>query len=160
MQKLQINKKALNTIMLFIGAIGIFVAGLIYVLIADLYLKVRSSWLIIALLLCLGSSIFFILSVIFKEKRKKMIVFRSIGIAVCVCFIAYMAIYLTAAFNSTIEENTPEFRNNLFALEAIFGRTKRVNTTLCGAIPIVIGGIALIAQTFCLVTGILNKDED
>ncbi len=160
MQKKLINKKSIETVSFFVGGIGIFVAGLIYVLIADLFLKVRSAWLMSALILCLCSCIFFIMSGVMKDYPKKMIFFKSLGIAFCVFFIALMVTYLIVAFGSTYEENTTEFENNLFALEAIFGRNKRVNTQLAGITPIVVGTLALICQVLCLVLGLLSKNED
>lgn len=154
------TENTVSNVAFFVGGALILLAGLLYVLIADLYLKVRSSWLMIALIFSLASCILFFLSAKFKETPRLCILFKSIGIALCVLFIAFMFIYLDSALKSKIEENSKEFENNLFALETIFGKKMRTNTYITAIVPTVVGVLALIAQVLNLVLGVLTKNED
>lgn len=153
-------KKTVSNIAFFVGGALILVAGLLYVLIADLYLKVRSSWLMIALIVSLASCVMFFLSAKFKETPRIAVLFKALGIVLCIFFITFMFIYLNSALNSKIEENSKEFENNLFALEVIFGNKMRTNTYITAIGPTVVGALALIAQVINLVFGFLTGAED
>lgn len=158
-QKIE-TKKTVSNIAFFIGGALILVAGLLYVLIADLYLKVRSSWLMIALIVSLASCVLFFLSAKFKENPRLAVLFKALGVALCIFFIAFMFIYLNSALNSKIEENSKEFENNLFALEVIFGNKMKTNTYITAIVPTVVGALALVAQVLNLVFGFLTRNED
>ena len=51
------NKPLIKNIMLYIGVISIFGAGMLFVLLADWMLTIQSLWLMLAILLSVGSAV-------------------------------------------------------------------------------------------------------
>lgn len=155
-----LNRTMLNKLSFFIGGILIFATGMLYVLIADLGLKVRAVWLLIASLLSIGSAACFLLSERLQDNRTWFILIKSIAAFLCLAFIIFIIIYLHSALTSQVTANSNEFKNNIFALKKIFKDEERTKTLLAGILPIVLGSISLVCQVGNIVLTVTDKQDD
>lgn len=142
------------------GFLLIFVAGMLFLLLADLELNVRSPWLFFSIVLALGAVICLIIANKYREKPKTMYILKSAGIALTACFIVYILIFLDAAYSSKIQANSEEFKLNIFAIEEVFGK-KMINLfyDVCMS-TVIIAAIALAMQIADVVLTALHKVED
>lgn len=154
------DRTLLNKLTFFIGGILIFATGMLYVLLTDLYLPVRAAWLLIGSVLSIGSAVCMLLSSNLQEERTKLIVVKSIAVALAACFIAFLFIYMNAALTSTVSERSDEYKNNVFALAAIFKDADKAKTVAMTVVSIVLSFIALIAQSANLYLTIADKTDD
>lgn len=91
------NKDLLKKITYLTGTIGIFVAGLVYILCADLITKTASTWLFGAILFSFGSGACAILSDKFKDSHKVFFTLKGLAIGLALGFIVYLIIYQVVA---------------------------------------------------------------
>lgn len=142
------------------GLLLVFCAGMLFVLLADLELNIRSPWLFFSILLALGSTVCLVLANKFKEKAKIMYILKAAGMLLAICFIIYIVIFLDAAYSSKIKANSDEFQLNIFAIEEVFGK-KMVNAfyDIC-TLTIVITVISVVLQIIDVVFTALRLNED
>lgn len=87
------SKDNMRKIFYFIGMIGIFVAGLTYVMLCDMLIKTNSTWLFVSIIFSLGSGICCIFADVYKEKRKAEIVLKSVSIGLAALFIGFLIFF-------------------------------------------------------------------
>lgn len=94
-------KSRIKNITFFIGVLTMFVGGLIFVVMSDLTFKNDSGNLIITVLLCFGSAIFFFFANNFIERPVVMYVMKGIGLALAIGLIVYYHLFSTSEFYLT-----------------------------------------------------------
>lgn len=154
------TKSLLNKLTYFIGGTLIFATGMLYILLTDIYLPVKSAWLLIASIFSIGSAVCMLLSTNVQDERVKFIVMKSIAVALAIGFIVVVSLYLNTALTSTLKSNSTEYKNGIFTLVGIFKDSDRIRTIVMTVISIVLGSIALILQSTNLVLTILDKTDD
>ncbi len=135
------SKDNLRRIFYLIGMIGIFVAGLAFVMLSDLLIKTISTWLFVAILFSLGSGVCCILSGTYKEKRKLEIVMKSVSVGLAVLFLGFLLFYRFGPL-SVFETN----REKGLSL---------ITTIIC----LVLSVVAITGQVGDLILTVLNKEE-
>lgn len=98
----KINVPLLKTIVFLIGVLGVFVAGLFFVLAGDMMLTVQSLWLMVTIILSFGSAICVFLSGSFKERKQKMYILKSIAIGLAVAFLVFIVVFFQVSISKMI----------------------------------------------------------
>lgn len=83
-------KTAFKNITFLIGAISMFAAGLIYMIMSDLSFGNTSVWLIIATVLSFGGALIFFFANSFAEKPALMYFMKILGLVLSVGFVAFL----------------------------------------------------------------------
>ena len=140
------SKTLLNQIAFLVGAISIFCAGMIYILLADLVLGVRSPWLFVAIVIALGAVVCLVLSDRYKDKPKTMYILKSVGTFLTLLFIGFMMLFMLSALNATLSDSSDEYELQLFALAKLEKKSQKVYTIAISVASAVLAGIGLIGQ--------------
>lgn len=151
-RKININVPLLKTIVFLIGVIGMFVAGLFYILAGDMLLTIQSLWLMVAIVLSFGSAICAFVSGSFKERKKIMYILKSIALGLAVAFIVFIIIYLTISISKWDRDN-PELWDkynskepNFLIKRVRYDRPVRIKTMNIMTVTMVLGAVGLVAQ--------------
>lgn len=80
-----------------IGAFSIFAAGLIFILVTDVKLKISSTWLFIAIILAFSSGIFSLVANTKKDNLPFFFSFKGVGAGFGVGYIIYLIVYKTSS---------------------------------------------------------------
>lgn len=153
------NKSLLYKITFFVGGLLIVATGMLFILLADLELKIRSTWLFIAILFSIGSAVCALLSDKLQDKKQKQIILKSLGIAFAVCFVVTLFVFMNQALASTVEANSDEFNKNLLALARIIKDEDRSKLRVISIIPAVLGIIATLFQAANLTLTVVFKND-
>lgn len=135
------SRDNLRRVFYLIGMIGIFVAGLAFVMLCDMLIKTVSTWLFVAMLFSLGSGVCCVLSGTFKDKRKAEIVLKSVAVGLTALYLGFLLFYRFGPL-SVFETNKDK------GLSLIV-------TIIC----LVVSVAAIVGQVGDLVLTVLNKDE-
>lgn len=84
------NKLLVKSVSLFGGGIMTFIAGIFYVLMTDLKLGNKATWLFIGVILALGSSILFLLSENAKEKMVPYLIMKASSVLLAIGFVVFL----------------------------------------------------------------------
>ncbi|MCM1195083.1 MAG: hypothetical protein NC099_03650 [Corallococcus sp.] len=155
------NKPLIKNIMFYVGVAAIFAAGMLYVLLADWMLTTQSLWLMLAILLSVGSAVCAVLSERFKEKPKALYALKGVAIGLAVCLVAFFAIYLSIALAPAREISSDASSIvKSFAIKSVAGSKRNtVYTLIVFIIVIVFAVISLAAQIADLVLTATIKEE-
>ncbi len=154
------SKSLLNQIAFFVGLIGIFCAGMSYILLADLVLRVRSPWLFVAIVLALGAAVCLVLSDRYKEKPKTMYILKSVGVALTALFVGFMLLFMFSALSSQISESSDEYELQLFALAKLEKKSQKVFTVATSMVSVGLAAVALVGQALNIaLTASLRKAD-
>ena len=96
------NRTLIKNITFYIGVGVVFLAGLLYILLADIVINTQSLWLMIAILLSFGSAICAMVADNFKEKHKVMYTLKGVAIGLAVTFIVFLLTYMLISFSPGI----------------------------------------------------------
>lgn len=135
------SKDNLKKTFYWLGMAGAFVAGLAFVLLCDIVIKIGSMWLFASILLSLGSGICEMLSETFREKRKTCIALKGAALGLAIAFIGFLPFF---RFGPLISFET----NREKGLSLII-------TIICVAITLV----ALVGQIGDLALTVKNKED-
>ncbi len=99
------NKSLFKTLTFMLGGTFIFVAGISFMIVADLKLKCTSFWLFLCAFICFSATIFFFFGESFRddEKKAKYYIIKSIGIIMTFAYIIYLIIFMNSKFFSEID---------------------------------------------------------
>lgn len=153
------NKALLYKLSVIIGGSLVFFAGMLFVLLADLELKVRSSWLFLAIIFSIGSAVAMFLSDKLEDKRKWLITVKIISIVSAIALIVILPIFMNTALTSTVKANSDEFNKNLFAIAAIFKTEVKEQAKVISIIPMIIAILAALIQIFNLVLAVFKEND-
>lgn len=92
------QKALYKNISFLIGAISMFAAGLLYMIMSDLSFGNQSTWLIVATLFSFGGAIVFFFSNNYLEKPRAMYSMKIVGLVLSVGFIAFLHFFDNSAF--------------------------------------------------------------
>ncbi len=143
-----------------VGFILIFCAGMLFVLLADLELNIRSPWLFFSALFAIGSSVCLIFADKYKERPKTMYILKGVGMLLSVFFIVFIIMFLNAAYTSKYQANTEKFKLDIFAIEALFGKKMVQKFSDTCTITIIVAAIALGMQAVNVLLTALHKIDD
>ena len=153
------NKSLLYKITFFVGGLLIVATGMLFILLADLELGIRSTWLFITILFSIGSAVCALLSDKLQDDKRKQIIVKSLGIALAVCFVVTLFIFMNQALASTVKADSDEFNRNLLALAQIIKDEDRSKLRVITIIPAVLGIIATLSQAANLTLTVVFKNE-
>lgn len=153
------NKSLLYKITFFVGGLLIVATGMLFILLADLELGIRSTWLFITILFSIGSAVCALLSDKLQDDKRKQIIIKSLGIALAVCFVVTLFIFMNQALASTVKADSDEFNRNLLALAQIIKDEDRSKLRVISIIPAVLGIIATLSQAANLTLTVVFKNE-
>lgn len=153
------NKSLLYKITFFVGGLLIVATGMLFILLADLELGIRSTWLFITILFSIGSAVCALLSDKLQDDKRKQIIIKSLGIALAVCFVVTLFIFMNQALASTVKADSDEFNRNLLALAQIIKDEDRSKLRVITIIPAVLGIIATLSQAANLTLTVVFKNE-
>ncbi len=153
------NKSLLYKITFFVGGLLIVATGMLFILLADLELGIRSTWLFITILFSIGSAVCALLSDKLQDDKQKQIIIKSLGIALAVCFVVTLFIFMNQALASTVKADSDEFNRNLLALAQIIKDEDRSKLRVISIIPAVLGIIATLSQAANLTLTVVFKNE-
>ena len=123
-----------------IGAFSIFAAGLIFILITDVKLKISSTWLFVAIILSFASGIFSLVANTKKENLSFFFSFKGVGAGLNIGFIIYLIVY---KFSST------------FPKSQALSPTGNFVFIFC----LILSIIAIISQIVNIIFNILNQED-
>lgn len=92
------KSEKLRLILLFIGGALIIITGLFFNICADIFLRAVALYLIIPLILALGSGILFLFSEADKEKKKRIILFKAFSIILTIGLIIFIFVFKNSEF--------------------------------------------------------------
>lgn len=162
------NKQLIKNITFYIGVGLVFVAGILYILLADIVVNTQSLWLMLAILLSLGCVACVIVAETFKEKRRKSIILKSVGVGFAVLFIAFLLMYMLISFSPAeeLKEGTSKFIQS-FAIRRVqirgeSGKFVRegVNTMMLYIVSMALSFLGAVAQIWNLILTIKSNGED
>ena len=153
------NKSLLYKITFFVGGLLIVATGMLFILLADLELGIRSTWLFITILFSIGSAVCALLSDKLQDDKQKQIIIKSLGIALAACFVVTLFIFMNQALASTVKADSDEFNRNLLALAQIIKDEDRSKLRVISIIPAVLGIIATLSQAANLTLTVVFKNE-
>ena len=155
------NKPLIKNIMLYIGIIAIFTAGMLFVLLADWMLTIQSLWLMLAILLSVGGIVCAALSERYRDRPTTMYVLKGVAVGLTVCLIAFFVVYLSIALAPAQElaEGASSFEKSFAIKSAIGTKRSRVYTLIVFIIVLAISAISLIAQVADIALTATIKDE-
>lgn len=156
---LEKNRTLFYKLSVIFGGALIFIAGMLFVLLADLELKVRSSWLFLVIIFSIGSAVAMFLSDKLEEKRKWLISVKVIAVVCAIALIVILPVFMNAALTSTVKANSDEFNRDLFALATIFKTEVKEQVKVISIIPMIIAILAALVQIFNLVLAVLKKND-
>lgn len=128
-----------QNISFYIGSLGMFFAGLLYMFMSDLTFKNPSTMLIISVLLSFGGAITFFLSMNFNEKRNIMFVLKGVGIALSIGFVIFIHVFQTSAYYLNILDE--------FKKMGVSGAGSLAASQATMIITLILGYIAIVGQT-------------
>lgn len=100
------NKFLVKNVSLFGGGIMMFIAGIFYVLMTDLKMGNKATWLFIGIILALGSSIVFLVCESAKEKPTLHYILKGVSLALALGFVVFLFIFDESDIVTSI--NLPE----------------------------------------------------
>lgn len=153
------NKPLVKNIFFAIGCIALFVAGLFYVLAADLLITTQSVWLMLAILLSFASSILALLSSYHKEKRRRSLTFKGVGIGLAVLFIVFLAVYLVVSMSPERDPSKSNFINSFMIKRVGDSLEDTVYTLIVIITTIALSVIGLAGQVVDLIFTAKNQEE-
>ena len=164
------NKQLIRNITFYIGVGLVFAAGIIYILLSDIVVNTQSLWLMLSILLSLGSAICFVVAETFKEKRIRSITLRSVGLGLAVLFIAFLLMYMLISFSPAKEvvegQHISAFEES-FAIKRVQLRGESgkfvkegVNTMILYIVCMVITFIGMAAQVWNLIITVKSNGEE
>lgn len=153
------NKPLVKNIFFTIGCIALFVAGLFYVVAADLLITTQSIWLMLAIILSFSSSIFALLSNYFRESRRKSFTFKGLAIGLAVAFIVFLMTYLLVSLSPEKELTDSSFINSFMIKRVADSLKDTVYTLIVIIVTAVLSVIGLAGQVTDLVLAAKIKDE-
>ena len=152
------NKPLIKNIMLYIGVISIFGAGMLFVLLADWMLTIQSLWLI---LLSVGSAVCAALSERYKGSPNIMYTLKGIAVGLAVFLITFFIVYLSVALAPAkeIASDASSFAKS-FAIKSVAGSKRyTVYTRIVFGIVLAISSVSLVAQVSDLALTATIKEE-
>ncbi len=161
------NRTLIKNITFYIGVGVVFLAGLLYILLADIVINTQSLWLMIAILLSFGSAICAMVADNFKEKYKVMYTLKGVAIGLAVTFIVFLLTYMLISFSPAkeMDGNASSFVNS-FAIKRVELKSSSgkfvkegVKTMMVYVVTMVITAIGLAAQICNLILTVKAKDE-
>ena len=100
------NKFLVKNVSLFGGGIMTFIAGIFYVLMTDLKMGNKATWLFIGIILALGSSILFLLCESAKEKPILHYILKGLSLLLSIGFVVFLFVFKGSDIVTSI--NLPE----------------------------------------------------
>lgn len=155
------NKPLIKNIMLYIGVISIFGAGMLFVLLADWMLTIQSLWLMLAILLSVGSAVCAALSERYKGSPNIMYTLKGIAVGLAVFLITFFIVYLSVALAPAkeIASDASSFAKS-FAIKSVAGSKRyTVYTRIVFGIVLAISSVSLVAQVSDLALTATIKEE-
>lgn len=148
-------KELLPKIAYFVGAFAVVVGALIFVLATDFVLKLGAAWLFVVMVLAIAACACQVLSDSYRDKRKTAIILKAVAIVLCIALIAFMFIYMSAAFKSTGKASV----DDLFYLKKYTPNNKSF-CTMVVIITVVFAALSVVGLTYDLVRTIRAKDDE
>ncbi len=145
------SKSLLNNISFIVAIVGSALAGLFYVMVADLTLGLGAMWLFIAIVLAFGSVVCNVLSDNYKEQRKTMYILKGVATVLMVVFVSYMFVYMTNGLKGVAE--------GLFAIKKYASAEKKFYCSLVTIGSVVLGAISVVGSTLNIILTTQIKDE-
>ena len=112
-------KQLFKNVSFYASCLVVFLAGLIYVLLSDVYLGNTAGWLFISILLSFGSGICFVLGETFKEKRWLTFVLKGVAIALAIGFIVFLYMFKASDFCNSLMVQKHKIRDITIILTLI-----------------------------------------
>ena len=145
------TKTLLKKITLYVGALSMFVVGVVYMLMSDLTFNNTASRLIVAVLLAFGSAILFFLSDNFNEKPVIRYLFKGLGLALAAGFVLYIHLFMVSDYFLEVLDT--------FRKAGISKASDLAATEATVIIALVIGYVAIAAQIVNVVFTVLFKED-
>ena len=162
------HKQLIKNITFYLGVGIVFLAGILYILLADIVVNTQSLWLMLAILLSLGSAVCVVVAETYREKRMRMITLKSIGLGIAVCFVVFLLVYMLVSFSPAKElgENASKIVES-FSIKRVQFRSESgkfikegVNTMMLYVICMALTVIGIAAQVWNLILTVKeNADE-
>lgn len=133
-------KSVYKVISELVGAFSIFLAGLVFILITDVKLKISSTWLFVAIILAFASGIFSLVAGVKKENLPFFFTFKGVGAALGVGYIIFLIVYK----NSSV-----------FPTSQALSFTGNFTVAFC----LVFSIVSIICQLVNIIFNILNQDD-
>lgn len=148
-------KELLPKIAYFAGAFAVVVGALIFVLATDFVLKLGAAWLFIVMFLTIAACACQVLSDSYRDKRKTAIILKAVALVLCIVLIAFMFIYMGAAFKSDGKGSV----DDLFYLKRYTSNNKAFCTMIV-TITVVFVALSVAGLTLDLVKTIRAKGDE
>ena len=137
------NKLLVKNVSLFGGGIMTFIAGIFYVLMTDLKMGNKATWLFIGIILALGSSIMFLLCENAKEKMILYYCLKGGSVLLSIGFVVFLFVFKASDIIKSI--NLPE-------------KLAQANAIIIVSLVLIIIGILLEATN--IVFSYLTRNEE
>lgn len=162
------NKQLTRNITFYIGVGLVFAAGIIYILLADIVVNTQSLWLMLSILLSLGSVACAVVAETFKEKRIRSITLKSVGLGLAAAFIGFLLTYMLISFSpaNELEDGVSKFIQS-FAIKRVQIRGESgkfikegVNTMILYVVCMALTLLGVAAQIWNLILTVKANGEE